>query len=96
MKLYNNSLSERLVKSSCIRPFVNDKGVVCRCGRCYVCRQVDRLNWSFRLNEESNSSYVKAKFGCTLTYDNQHLPILNTKTGKVVRLNKPDAMILVF
>lgn len=90
MKLYNNSLTERLVKSSCIRPFVNDKGLVCRCGQCYACKQIDRLNWSFRLNEESNSSYVFCKFGCTVTYSNQYLPILNTKTHKVTRLNKPD------
>lgn len=90
MDLYNNTLTERLVASSCIKPFVNDKGLVCRCGQCYACKQIDRLNWSFRLNEETNSDYVFAKFGCTLTYDNRHLPILNTKTHKVKRLNQPD------
>lgn len=90
MKLYNNEISRRIVESSCIRPFVNESGVLCRCGTCYACKQKNNLDWSFRFECESNSDYVACKLGCTLTYDNLHLPILNIDDNKLYSLNEVD------
>ena len=94
MKLYNNEITRRLVESSCIRPFINESGVLCRCGSCYACKQKNNLDWSFRFDCENNSSYVACKFGCTLTYDNLHLPVLDVNTHKVYQLSEVDGFDL--
>lgn len=54
------------------------------CGKCEECRDVSKSAWSFRLCAEIES--VKAqgwKVGfCTLTYDPEHLPLLDKKFFK--------------
>lgn len=44
------------------------------CGRCNACLVRSRMEWSLRLQEEARVS--KDSYFITLTYDNDHLPIL--------------------
>ena len=54
------------------------------CGKCEECRDVQKSAWSFRLCAEIESVKAKGwKVGfCTLTYDDDNLPVLDKKFFK--------------
>ena len=52
------------------------------CGHCPACIAVRQMNWVQRLQMESLTNYL---FFCTLTYNNESLPIVTTSTGYDIR-----------
>lgn len=53
------------------------------CGTCAACRERNQQNWIFRLSEELKHS--KLAFFVTYTYDDQHIPIIETSDGRFVQ-----------
>lgn len=55
------------------------------CGKCARCEQRKRSDWAFRLHWESKDHPFS--WFSLLTYNENTVPWLNTKTGEIVRLN---------
>jgi len=60
----------------CLRPVIVDKKLY-RCGSCYWCRVTHRSLWTLRLQHEMTQH--KAAIFCTLTYNEDNLPVYHGK-----------------
>lgn len=59
------------------------------CGKCYACLSTKRNVWTFRLQKELR--VAESAHFVTLTYDDQNVPIIKTKEGKLKQtLRKED------
>ena len=58
--------------------------VSCPCGKCISCLRRYEKDWSLRMREEM--AKAKSSYFCTLTYDNEHVPI----AGSNLTLHKSD------
>lgn len=64
------------------------------CGKCVGCRLARRQEWTFRLSEEVKDSHYVAF--ATLTYDEQHVPTLETdELSDVLTLNYKDVQLFI-
>ena len=61
---------------------VTSKFINVPCGHCHQCIAVRQMNWVQRIQMEGFSNYL---FFCTLTYNNDALPVVTTSTGYDIR-----------
>lgn len=74
----------------CTRPVQADYhkgGYMHPCGYCPACKHNDRVSETFRTVQESRDA--KEQWIITLTYEDQHLPLINT-SGELVWLENPE------
>ena len=53
------------------------------CGQCMACRKQHAQNWAARCQNES--TYWEYTYFITLTYDEEHLPVIDKNTGELYR-----------
>ena len=53
------------------------------CGYCPACQHNDRVQWTFRVHQESREA--KEQWFITLTYDQDSIPVLGTEDGELLR-----------
>lgn len=70
----------------CQKKITLKDGIIAPCGRCDICRSLNKKDWQFRIEQELKTS-VSAIFP-TLTYSNEFLPI--SEEGRMT-LKKKDA-----
>lgn len=62
--------------------YLRDKSLIIPCGHCIACRINKREEWCTRLLHEA--SYSFRSIFITLTYDDAHLPLVDSDSGDVV------------
>lgn len=70
--------------SNCISPFVLKNGVCVPCGKCEICKSNRRNEWSIRLAIHVEACKTMPLM-VTLTYDNAHIPEINSNTLEIKR-----------
>lgn len=55
------------------------------CGQCIGCRIRKRQDWAARIEMEAKTSIPDSVYFLTLTYNDEHVPCINHKTGEVFR-----------
>ncbi len=74
---------DRIGSAKCKKNILEDKWVLTPCGQCLACRIQYAANWAARCELETN--YHKQSIFLTLTYDEEHVPVLNKETGEIYR-----------